>query len=255
MWPITEVAVTVLPLAILMLAGIVPSRYEPQASFLARQRWRYRHFVIVWGIFTASQFVPPPGMLMAWGIWLWALSYGFTAVIIIVSVWGVVRWNQREAWRALGFDPSTALHNTLWALRIVLALAPVATVLVLLTRPAILDDRASSTSASHGQFSALLAEYGVRTVLMPIAEEMLFRGLSYGPLFRKFGASGAAIGSAALWAVGHYAGPSSWGGVMRMVVVLVVGIIYAEIYRHRQSLLPTVTFHIAFNTASVFVRP
>src|SRR2546426_9180777 len=105
MMPITEVIVTILPLVIVLLAGIVPSRYEPpRESFLAHQRWRYRHFIVVWCIFTASQFVPLPRMVMAWRVWLWTLSYGFTAVVIIVSVWGAVRSNQRAAWRALGFN-------------------------------------------------------------------------------------------------------------------------------------------------------
>ncbi len=137
MLPITEVIVTVLPLVIVLLAGIVPSRYEPREPILAHQRWRYRHFIVVWCIFTASQFVPLPRIVMAWGLWLWTLSYGFTAVVIIVSVWGAVRWSQRAACRALGFNRSTALHNLLWALRIVLAFASVATVLGLLTKLAI----------------------------------------------------------------------------------------------------------------------
>jgi len=103
------------------------------------------------------------------------------------------------------------------------------------------------------QFGAFLAAYSVRTILIPIAEEMLFRGLAYGPLFRKFGVSGAAIGSAALWAIVHYAGPS-YSSALRMAVLFVVGIIYAEVYRHRESLFPTAIFHIAFNTAGVLVR-
>jgi membrane protease YdiL (CAAX protease family) len=257
MLPIDQVIVTVLPLAIVLLAGIVPSRYEPQESFLAHQRWGYRHFIAVWFIFTASQFVPLPRMVMAWRVWLWTLSYGFTAIVIIVSVWGAVRWNQSAAWRALGFDRATALQNVLWALRIVFALASVVAVLGLLTRLAIpnVDGRGTLglTTEWRDQVGAFLALYGVRTIAIPLAEEMLFRGLAYGPLYRKFGVSGAAIGSALLWAIVHYAGPS-YSNALRMGVLLVVGIIYAEVYRRRASLVPTVTFHIAFNTTGVLVR-
>ena len=145
----------------------------------------------------------------------------------------------------------------MWALRIVLAFASVATVLGLLTKLAIpnVNGRGflGETPQWRGQSGAFLAAYGVRTILIPIAEEMLFRALAYGPLFRKFGVSGAALGSAALWAIVHYSGPS-YSSALRMAVLFVVGIIYAEVYRRRESLFPTVTFHIAFNTAGVLVR-
>ena len=46
---------------------------------------------------------------------------------------------------------------------------------------------------------------------LPAAEELFFRGVAYGPLFRKFGVAGATVSSAALWAAGHYDGPSARG--------------------------------------------
>jgi membrane protease YdiL (CAAX protease family) len=70
-------------------------------------------------------------------------------------------------------------------------------------------------------------------------------------LFRKFGAVGATIASAALWAAGHYAGLSA-SSIVKVSVMLVLGIVYAEIYRRRGSLIPTVVFHIVGNTVAIF---
>jgi membrane protease YdiL (CAAX protease family) len=65
---------------------------------------------------------------------------------------------------------------------------------------------------------------------------------------KKLGIAGATIGTAALWASRHEK------GVARLVFVFVLGVIYAEIYRRRQSLVPTVTFHIVPNTFVTIFR-
>ena len=39
-----------------------------------------------------------------------------------------------------------------------------------------------------------------------------------------------------------------------MAFLLVLGIGYAKIYRRRESLIPTVMFHIVGNTAGIFIR-
>ncbi len=251
MWdtrPITEALTAVLPLiVVVMVAGLVPSRYEPDSPFLASQRWGYRDLVIVLGVITVSQFVSPPGVSKATS----------TALLITASVWCVVRWRQRRPWRALGFDPTTAFYNTLWALRIGLGVASVLTVFVLLVG---LGDSAihNATSAPpravwHDQLGGFIAAVVVTTVLTPVAEELFFRGVAYRPLFRKFGAAGAAVASAALWAAGHYSG-LSYSSIFKMLWVLVLGIVYAEVYRRRESLVPTVTFHIVENTTAFFIR-
>jgi len=92
----------------------------------------------------------------------------------------------------------------------------------------------------------------VTTVLAPVSEELFFRGLAYGPLFRKFGAAGAAVGSALLWAAAH-GSTFSYISVVRMSWVLILGVVYAETYRRRESLIPTIAFHIIENTTAVLL--
>ena len=242
---------TIGPLGIVLLVGMLSYRYEPEESLLAHQQWRYRHFVIVWCVFTASQFVGVPPSVMRWPEWAWTVSYAFTGAVIIVSVWGAVRWNQPSVWRAVGFDRSTALLNIVWALRIALGVASVGVVFGLLAKPRtpIAIDEALGVRNHPAAFAA---RCGVQAVLIPFAEELLFRGFAYQPLLRKLGPLGATIGSALLWGAVHYIGPSHTR-IARLVAVCVVGVIYAEVYRRRQSLFPTVTFHVVFNAVGVLI--
>ena len=182
----------------------------------------------------------------------WAIN-GLATLLFTATVWGVVRWKHRRPWRALGFDPSTAFYDTLWSLRIGLGVVSVRTTVVVLLRLDAPDAyRPESWRAVwHGRVGAFIAEVAVATILVPIAEELFFRGLAYGPLFRRFGAAGAAVGSAALWAAGHYGGLSA-SSIVKVSVTLILGIVYAEVYRRRESLVPTVVFHIVGNTVSIF---
>jgi membrane protease YdiL (CAAX protease family) len=257
-WSVTETVAVVLPLVIVILAGLVPSRHEPDTPFLANQRWRYRDLIIVFCVLSVSVFVSPARVLTRMGMLLSAIIAGSTALLIIVSVWGVVRRRQRRPWRALGFDPTTALTNTLWSLRIGLGVISGLTVLVILIRLGAAGTDAAIISATgrwvwQGQLGGFLAACVVTAVIGPITEELVFRGLAYGPLFRKFGAAGAALGSAAIWSAAHYSG-LSYSGLSKMAFLLVLGIGYAKVYRRRESVVPTVVFHIVGNTAGIFIR-
>ena len=254
-WPATEDLIAILSFVVIVAAGFVPSRREPDAPFLATQRWGYRDLIIIFGVITVIGLLPPPSVSVQTRVGLWAIINGSIAAFILASVWAVVRSKHRKPWRALGFDPATALYNTLWSLRIALGLASVLAIFALVVRStAPLPHAATSgppRAVWHGQLADFLAASFVTAVLGPVSEEAFFRGLAYGPLFRKFGAVGAAVGSAALWAAGHYSGAST--GAFNVLSKFVLGIVYAEIYRRRESLVPTVIFHIVGNTAVVFL--
>src|SRR5882762_3720854 len=145
-WSVTETVAVVLPLVIVILAGLVPSRHEPDTPFLANQRWRYRDLIIVFCVLSVSVFVSPARVLTRMGMLPSAIIAGSTALLIIVSIWGVVRRKQRRPWRALGFDPTTAVTNTLWSLRIGLGVISGLTVLVILIR---LGGRRAPTRRSY----------------------------------------------------------------------------------------------------------
>jgi len=246
--PTSETLTSVVPFIAVILMGFVPSRHEPESSFLANQRWRYRDLVIVMGVVTLMNFVPVPRGSFTDGWPRWAIIPALIAFLIMASVWAAVRWRQPRPWRALGFEPSTAPYNALWALRIALGLASAFAVLGLWARRA----SAPLQAWPQGRPSDFLAMYVIAAILGPIAEEMVFRGLAYGLLFRKFGRAGAAVASAALWAVSHSL-MLSYFSAAKIVFTVVVGIVYAEVYRRRQSLVPTVAFHIVGNSVGVLV--
>lgn len=245
----------VLLLAVI-LPALVPVRREPASSFFARQRWGYGGVVIVLVVLTISRFVSPAILLSASGLRLWALEYGLTGTLMIASVWVVVRRSQRHPWQALGFNSRSALRDVLWALRIALGLISVLIAAVILLRVSIPDLPTSASGVDRGawrtHFLDFIAAFGVAAVLMPLAEEVTFRGLAYGPLLRKFGTIGAACGTAFFWAGTHYSEPSLGSG-FRMAWVFVIGVFFAEVYRRRESIIPTATFHIISNTVSVFI--
>jgi membrane protease YdiL (CAAX protease family) len=249
---ISEHLVTVVSLGVLLLVGLVPSRHEPNSSFLANQRWRYHDLIIVWGVLTVIDFALGLSASKTTGLTYWAIS-GLAMLLLAGTVWGVVRRKHRRPWLALGFDPSTAFFDALWSLRIGLGIVSVFITLVVLFRLGAPDAYRPEGAVAvwHGRIGAFIAAVAVTTILAPVAEELFFRGLAYGPLFRRFGAAGAAVGSAVLWAAGHYAGLSA-SSIGKVSVTLILGIVYAEVYRRRESLVPTVVFHIVGNTVGIF---
>src|SRR5207237_9482825 len=181
------------------------------SPFLSNQRWGYGGVIIVFVATTISAFISPPAVVGGSGLRLWAIDYGLAGALMTVSVWAVVRSKHRHPWRALGLDPSSALCNALWALRIGLGVISVFTVTVVLLRVG--TDVGTKASSVHGgawrtHFLDFIAAFVVLSLLIPMAEELIFRSMAYGPLFRRFGPIGAALGTAFFWAAVHYSGPS-----------------------------------------------
>jgi len=179
-----EEVLTLLPLTLIIILGLIPSRRQPESYFLAKQRWRYRHVIIVALIIAAGQWVPPPGAAAASGMWLGALRYGFIGFITIASVLSVARLNHRRAWRALGLNPTTALYNVLWSLRIAFAIASVLAIIAVLGRAGSITRVESTVNAAGAAFGDWLVAILVTTIVVPLAEELFFRGLAYGSRLR-----------------------------------------------------------------------
>lgn len=89
-----------------------------------------------------------------------------------------------------------------------------------------------------GLLAALL---GLAAVLGPIAEELVFRGVAYAGFRRRFGARGALIASAALFAVVH-------GEWIALAPIFVLGLLFGWLYERTGSLIPSMAIHIAHNS-------
>jgi hypothetical protein len=82
------------------------------------------------------------------------------------------------------------------------------------------------------------------TIVAPISEEVMFRGLLFRVLLDRGGFFMAAIISSALFTLMHDS-IASWGPLM------VLGMLLAWVYHRSGSLLVSIALHFAFNTAMI----
>jgi membrane protease YdiL (CAAX protease family) len=97
---------------------------------------------------------------------------------------------------------------------------------------------------------AVVATVFDTVVLTPVFEEIVFRGLVFGTLRRRFGLPTAAVLSAAVFAVAH------GYGVLGFAAVFWSGLLWAWAYERTGSLWPSIGLHAADNlmaTLSVIV--
>jgi membrane protease YdiL (CAAX protease family) len=78
-------------------------------------------------------------------------------------------------------------------------------------------------------------------VLTPVFEEIVFRGLVFATLRRRFGVPGAALLSAGIFAIAH------GYGVLGFAAVFWSGLLWAWAYERSGSLLPSIAAHAADN--------
>ena len=78
-------------------------------------------------------------------------------------------------------------------------------------------------------------------VLTPVFEEIVFRGLVFATLRRRFGVPGAALLSAGIFAIAH------GYGVLGFATVFWSGLLWAWAYERTGSLLPSIASHAADN--------
>ena len=84
-------------------------------------------------------------------------------------------------------------------------------------------------------------------VLIPAAEELVFRGMIYGTLRPRFSFPAAMIVSASIFGLYH-------GSVVQGVYGICMGLVLAESYEHRGGFWAAVTVHAAANLTAVFAE-
>lgn len=93
--------------------------------------------------------------------------------------------------------------------------------------------------AHFGEASIILIGF-VLLVLVPIGEEMLFRGIAYTALSNRFGHTKGLLLSALLFAVLH-------GTVIHLIPLFLMGIALALLYTRSKSLIPSIITHSLVN--------
>ena len=84
-------------------------------------------------------------------------------------------------------------------------------------------------------------------VLIPAAEELVFRGMIYGTLRPRFSFPAAMIVSASIFGLYH-------GSVVQGIYGICMGLVLAESYEHRGGFWAAVTVHAAANLTAVFAE-
>ncbi len=81
-------------------------------------------------------------------------------------------------------------------------------------------------------------------VVVPIGEEIFFRGLTYGALRRRLGRHTAVIASAVFFAAAHVQ-------LVEFLPILILGLILAYLYEYTGSLVPGMMAHAVNNLAAL----
>ncbi len=81
-------------------------------------------------------------------------------------------------------------------------------------------------------------------VIVPIGEEVFFRGLVYGGLRDRWGAAPAALASAAFFSVVHLQ-------LVHGLPILVLGLVLAFLYERTRSLVPVIVTHALNNAVAI----
>jgi len=84
-------------------------------------------------------------------------------------------------------------------------------------------------------------------VVAPILEEFIFRGLLYGPLYRKIGRYSAIIMSSLIWAYGHSLEIFPSVSIFAFGI-FIIGILLAWLYDRSGSLFPPILVHMFQNS-------
>ncbi len=92
----------------------------------------------------------------------------------------------------------------------------------------------------------LLVLTGLIAVIGPVAEEILFRGLAFVALKRRFGVRVGLIGSAALFAGAH-------ANAFAFAPIFALGWLLGWLYERTGSLVPSIVVHMLHNTGMLFL--
>ncbi len=103
-----------------------------------------------------------------------------------------------------------------------------------------------SNEAQEALFgSALVSELLGPGLLVPVAEELVFRGLSYSRMRENLSVMASVLLSSALFALCH-------GNPIQMIYAFPMAVILSLLYEKGESLLYPTAFHMGANLAAIF---
>jgi membrane protease YdiL (CAAX protease family) len=174
-------------------------------------------------------------------------AVGLEAVALAGAIHVAVLTRRHIGWRAFGLEPidrRRTITSALVGLGCVLLLAvSVASVQYLLGRP-VASPQAGVIAPEGFSWWGLLLMVPLGGFAVPMAEELVFRGLVYRWLRVRWGVAPSAALSAVLFGVVH-------GQLEVGVGAFLVGIVLALAYERSQSLWPPIIIHAVQNSVSI----
>jgi len=169
--------------------------------------------------------------------------------VILLLIWLVTVRKYRVGWSALGVRRPPGVYFALVIPILVgmyIGAALVSALIVKLFYGGKAENPQVKDLTGGGGFSwtSLILALITASIVAPIIEELLFRGVLYGWLRTRWSAVGGVILSAALFSAAH-AIP------LILASIFVVGLTLAIVYEKTKSTLATMTLHSLFNTIGV----
>ena len=164
------------------------------------------------------------------------------ALLLVVIHWGLRRAG--TGWRALGFTrPTLHILHLLWQIPVVFVALLTAQGLIFAvtgTPPVAEGGGVDSLTTSAGPLVALAVFIGA-SLLTPLWEEAIFRGVIHGGLRRRFGCSLASLLSASIFAAFH-------GVPILLPYMVTLGLALAFLREFHRTLWASVIMHVCLNS-------
>lgn len=192
-----------------------------------------------------------PGTLRGLGIW------AVIAVLVMQNgaITGYLLWRAGSHRRWLYTDGGTALDTTTVVYCVAagpFVLCVNAIVGLIFAAFGLAHDQATTFPLTRGDRTGQLVFAVVAVVLVPIAEELLFRGYLYGRLRALVGRWGAVLLSTVVFAVAH--GWSVRTGAWVLVAqTAVLGGVLGWVRLRSERLLPSIVAHIVNNAVAILL--
>src|SRR3954468_7920658 len=167
------------------------------------------------------------------------------AALVAAAVWFAARWATTLTPASFGLRPVALGRAVGWAALAFAAFWILTAIYVsLVGQP---DQQELTRDLKDEQSLAALIAYGLLLAFVaPLAEELFFRGFTYGVLREKLGIGWGALATGLVFGLVHVAGSP----IETVGVLIILGVLLCLLYQQTGSLLPCIALHAVNNGIS-----
>lgn len=235
------------PVLLLLLLSLLRDRFEPENRTIKTCSWSLLPGIIVIGLFLSGEVIRSlwyanliPGLkeyqYNPTNVEVFAFIY---FLLLMLSAYLFLRHVYKVSLTTL-FDYKSVNFYFLTKLYVILSVINISSIrlldLNLFLNQQEVAELAKSFDVTHSVLFIITS-----IIIGPIAEELIFRGLIYSPLYRKVGRTSAIILSSLIWTQGHFA------SLKASIGIFAVGLLLAWLYDRKGSLIYPLGFHMFKN--------